>query len=140
MAAIVLEAFGQGVHDTAALAERVARATRGPRGRIHPATQVFQALRIWVNEEEHELTRLLEVGPGLLAQGGVMAVIAFHSGEDRMVKRRFRDVGGRRGADFWRPGSQPQRPGEAEISANPRARSARVRVLKRFEQTRDEDG
>lgn len=140
MAAIVLEAFRQGVHDTAGLAERVARATRGPRGKIHPATQVFQALRIWVNEEEHELNRLLEVGPDLLQANGAMCVIAFHSGEDRMVKRRFRELGGRRGSAFWCPGSQPLRPSVAEVAENPRARSARVRVLRRFEETREESG
>ena len=138
MASVVLQAFGQGIHDTAALAELVARETRGPRGRIHPATQVFQALRIWVNEEEHELTRLLEVGPELLAPGGVMVAIAFHSGEDRMVKRRYRYLGARRGAAYERPGGQPLRPAEAEVAANPRARSARARVLRRIPQARGE--
>ncbi len=125
----VLEAFGAGAHDTAALAEHIAKVTRGPRGRIHPATQVFQALRIWINDEEGELERFLEDGPGLLLAGGAMVLMSFHSGEDGMVKRRFRELGAGRSADFSRPRGQPMRPGEAEVAGNPRSRSARLRVL-----------
>lgn len=127
----VLYALADGVDDTAALAERIAR--RLPkRGRIHPATQVFQALRIWVNDELGELDALLDVAPTRLAPDATMAVISFHSGEDRQVKQRFRVLGPKRGGAFAQVRRSVAKPGAAEQSLNPRARSARLRGLTRL--------
>ncbi len=136
----LLEGVGAGIVDTAALAEHMASVTRGPRGRIHPATKVFQALRIWLNDEEGELDQLLADGPTLLRSGGAMALLSFHSGEDRMVKRRFRELGAGRRADYERPGKQPMRPTDDEVARNPRARSARLRVLNRRRQEDEVSG
>jgi 16S rRNA (cytosine1402-N4)-methyltransferase len=129
---------------TAELAEIVRRATRSGaprgarrglhpatprgarRGGIHPATRTFQALRIYVNRELEGLGEALERIAGCLAPEGRMAVIAFHSLEDRAVKNAFRDLS-RRGCRQLT--KKPVRPSEAETRANPRARSARLRAL-----------
>lgn len=110
-----------------ALVERVhGRAT----GRIHPATRVFQALRRAVNEEGEELAVGLETAEWWLADGGVLAVISFHSGEDGAVKRFLRE--GVRGGR-WEPCTKkPIRPGREEARANPRARSASLRGATRI--------
>jgi 16S rRNA (cytosine1402-N4)-methyltransferase len=101
------------------------------RGRAHPATRVFQALRMAVNDELGELDAALEHGPALLAPGGRMAVISYHSLEDRAVKRRFRDLAS--GGEYSLPWRKPVRPGEAEIARNSRARSAKLRAIERRE-------
>ncbi len=129
-ARLVLNAWREGADTTVALAARLARKLEG-RGRIHPATAVFQALRMWVNDEEGELEALLAMAPARLAIGGALAVIAFHSGEDRMVKQRFRHLGARRGSAFTMPRRKPTIAAPAEIEANPRSRSAKLRVLVR---------
>jgi 16S rRNA (cytosine1402-N4)-methyltransferase len=116
-----------GVADTAALASRLA-AVLPRRGRLHPATQAFQALRIWVNDEMGQLDRLLAWAPERLAEGGVLGIISFHSGEDRRVKRRMRDLDGQ-GFRLLTRRAQLCSPREEE--ANPRARSARLRLLRR---------
>ncbi|HZN93624.1 MAG TPA: 16S rRNA (cytosine(1402)-N(4))-methyltransferase RsmH [Myxococcales bacterium] len=114
-----------------------------PRG-IHVATRTFQALRIAVNGELESLGRALDALPGVLAPGGVAAVIAFHSLEDRMVKERFRALAGRcscppglpvcacgaRG-DFALLTRKAVQASEAEVADNPRARSARLRAVER---------
>jgi 16S rRNA (cytosine1402-N4)-methyltransferase len=130
---------------TAELAEIVAKAIgRGGADRIHPATRTFQALRIFVNRELDELAEALAASERVLASGGRLVVVSFHSLEDRIVKRFLAD----RSAD--RPtGSRHQpeavvppptfellvkgavEPGEAEIERNPRARSARLRAARR---------
>lgn len=115
---------------TSQLADLVARTI--PRGRagIHPATRTFQALRIAVNRELGELESLLAQGLELLAPGGRMAVISFHSLEDRRVKEAFRaEVQGGRCEDLL-PGGV--RAGDAESRSNPRARSARLRAVRRI--------
>jgi 16S rRNA (cytosine1402-N4)-methyltransferase len=96
--------------------------------RIHPATRVFQALRIAVNQELQVLQTLLDAVPSLLADGGRLAVISFHSLEDRLVKRAMRT---------WKQSGHAEvltsRPIEAsaeEVAANPRARSAKLRVCR----------
>ena len=105
--------------------------------RIHPATRTFQALRIQVNDELHEIASAL---PGLvdaLAPGGRLCAISFHSLEDRIVKRYFRDRA--RQPEYEGPLApryavltrKPVGPTEAECAANPRSRSARLRVLER---------
>jgi 16S rRNA (cytosine1402-N4)-methyltransferase len=103
----------------------------GPRrhGRVHPATRTFQALRIAVNHELESLAILLERGPMRLAPGGRMAVIAYHSLEDRAVKNRFRALA--EGGAFTLPSRKALRPGGAETLENPRARSARLRSVER---------
>jgi 16S rRNA (cytosine1402-N4)-methyltransferase len=131
---------------TAALAnlvEGVARHASGgrPGERIHPATRTFQALRIAVNGEIEQIERALVDAEGLLGPGGRIAVISFHSLEDRAVKTFFRD----RARDCVCPPRQPvctcdhratlreisrkvTRPTDDEVARNPRARSARLRV------------
>jgi 16S rRNA (cytosine1402-N4)-methyltransferase len=136
---------------TDALAAIVTRAI--PRREHHkdPATRTFQALRIAVNRELDELERFLADAPACLAPGGRLLVIAFHSLEDRMVKRRFRvlsdypggrDDRGRPGATAARAPDEPRfeiltrKPvtaGEAELAANPRSRSAKLRAARRAE-------
>lgn len=94
-------------------------------GRIHPATRTFQALRIAVNRELEELDSLLAAAPAVLQPGGRIAILSFHSLEDRRVKQAFR-------TDPLKPVTKkPLEADEAEISANPRARSAKLRVAER---------
>jgi len=119
------------IRTTAELAEIVRRAApRGPRRRLHPATRTFQALRIHVNRELDGLSEALERIAGCLAPSGRMAVIAFHSLEDRAVKTTFRGLAHR---GFALLTKKPVRPSEAETRQNPRARSARLRALAREE-------
>lgn len=96
--------------------------------RLHVATRTFQALRMAVNDEPGALRAALAQAPGLLAPGGRLGVIAFHSGEDRIVKRAFRALAA---AGFVELEPSPLAPCREEVRANPRARSARLRVLER---------
>lgn len=120
------------IRTTTALADVVARAVPRPAWprHIHPATRTFQAFRIAVNEELAGLGRALEDAVGLLRAGGRIAVLSFHSLEDRIVKQTWRalQATGRVGVLTRRPIT----PGDAEIAANPRARSARLRALERL--------
>jgi len=118
---------------TGELAELVAQAIprkAWPRT-IHPATRVFQALRIAVNGELDSLAAFLSAFPDHVAPGGRVAVISFHSLEDRMVKEAFRALCAGPGARFSAAGRKPVVPGAQEIAANPRARSAKMRALYR---------
>jgi 16S rRNA (cytosine1402-N4)-methyltransferase len=118
------------IRTTRQLADLVASAIpphRRPR-RIHPATRTFQAIRIAVNDELGSLEAALPQGAELLAPGGRFGVIAFHSLEDRLVKSTFR----RLSHSGWRALTRkPLRPSDDEVHSNPRARSARFRVLER---------
>jgi 16S rRNA (cytosine1402-N4)-methyltransferase len=96
--------------------------------RTHVATRTFQALRMAVNDETGALRQTLQEIPGLLAVGGRLGVISFHSGEDRIVKRTFRALAA---ANFAALEPSPLTPGDDEVRANPRARSAKLRVLER---------
>jgi 16S rRNA (cytosine1402-N4)-methyltransferase len=114
---------------TEELAELVRRAIprpRGPRTGIDPATRVFQALRIAVNDELGALERFLEALPGCVAPGGRVAILSFHSLEDRRVKQAFRDQ-----RHWQRLTAKPLRPTEEEIRNNPRSRSAKLRTALR---------
>jgi 16S rRNA (cytosine1402-N4)-methyltransferase len=97
--------------------------------RLHVATRTFQAVRMAVNDEPGALRRALEAGPRLLAPGGRLGVIAFHSGEDRIVKQTFRSL---EPAGYAALEPSPLEPGDDEVRANPRARSAKLRVLERL--------
>lgn len=131
---------------TRQLADTVVRAYGGKKSRIHPATRTFQALRIAVNEELQAVERVLPQAVQALTGGGRLAVISFHSLEDRLVKQYFR----RESRDCICPPEQPvctcghkasireitRRPiqaGEDEINENPRARSAKLRVAEKRE-------
>ena len=115
---------------------------RKPGDKIHPATRVFQALRIYVNDELGELARALLAAERVLKPGGRLAAVTFHSLEDRIVKRFIAEradapAGSRhmpqaqaRAPTFRRLGGG-RTPGEAELAANPRARSARLRAAVR---------
>lgn len=141
---------------TLELADLVASAIptprRGPRGKrgaaktIHPATRTFQALRIYVNDEIGQLRRGLEAAERLLAGGGRLAVVSFHSLEDREVKRFLRARAGlaprphRHSPALENTGPVPSfellfrgvvKPADDEAAANPRARSARLRAARR---------
>ena len=97
--------------------------------RLHVATRTFQALRMAVNDEPGALRQALADAPALLAVGGRLGCIAFHSGEDRIVKQAFRTLA-RQGFAELEP--SPLVPGDDEVRANPRARSAKLRVLERL--------
>jgi 16S rRNA (cytosine1402-N4)-methyltransferase len=121
---------------TRALAEIVARALGGRHGKIHPATRTFQALRIAVNRELESLEAALPQAVDVLAPGGRLAVIAFHSLEDRIVKQFFRAESGYASAvGPSRLRIVTKKPIEAELAearANPRARSAKLRIAEKL--------
>ncbi len=145
-AAIVQERSKAPITRCAQLAAIISRTfrVRGHQG-IHPATRTFQALRIAVNEELEGLEELLLEAFGFLKSGGRIVVIAFHSLEDRIVKRAFRKLAGQCVCDappelcicprqalasLLTP--RPMTPSPEELAANPRARSARLRSLERI--------
>ncbi len=119
---------------TEQLAELVRRCVPRPprsanrrRPSIDPATRVFQALRIAVNDELGELERLLKVLPACVRPGGRVALISFHSLEDRLVKNAFRE------RSIWEALTRkPMQAGEEEVRNNPRARSAKLRAARRL--------
>jgi 16S rRNA (cytosine1402-N4)-methyltransferase len=132
------------IERTGQLAELVATAAPTRERHKHPATRTFQAIRIRVNDELEMLRRCLADIPALLAPGGRLAVISFHSLEDRLVKRFMRQQAegerlprglpvreGRRGQTLRLVG-RAIRAGEAEVAVNPRARSAVLRVAERL--------
>ncbi|MEO1574142.1 MAG: 16S rRNA (cytosine(1402)-N(4))-methyltransferase RsmH, partial [Pseudomonadota bacterium] len=128
---------------TGELADIVAGAVPRTKDRIHPATRTFQAVRIFINDELGQLTRVLPQAVDALRVGGCLAVICFHSLEDRIVKRFFRD-GSRADPVFAGLPDIPQhaqpvlatvtrraRAGDAELADNPRARSATLRAVRK---------
>jgi 16S rRNA (cytosine1402-N4)-methyltransferase len=152
-ASIITQAREKGIATTGQLVEAIVAAvgTGYEHGRLHPATRTFQALRIYANGELRQLELLLEQLPALVRPGGRVAIISFHSLEDRIVKQYFKafnlnrvrggsSVGGRqKGAASAGelPNSTPASAGtkkpitasEDEMARNPRARSAKLRVL-----------
>ncbi len=143
-AAIVSARAQQPINGTRQLAEIVAAAHPAWDHKKHPATRVFQAIRIHVNKELEDLERILGSATGFLAAGARLVVISFHSLEDRMVKQFMRNAArgkpiprhvpvtadAQRGA--FRLVGKAQRPGAEEVAANPRARSAVLRVAERL--------
>ena len=114
---------------TATLADLVASAIGGG-GKIHPATRVFQALRRAVNDEGPELEAALDAGLDFLGDGGVLAVISFHSGEDRVVKQWMtKQV---KAGEFEAITKKPIQATYEETKGNPRARSAKLRAAVRI--------
>jgi 16S rRNA (cytosine1402-N4)-methyltransferase len=131
--------------ELAGIVEQAVPRRPGPRGRIHPATRVFQALRIGVNDELAALGDVLGAALALLRPGGRLVVLSYHSLEDRIVKRFV--AAERRGCTcppvfpvcvcgrvprLRAVGRQPVMPSETEVAANPRARSARLRAAERL--------
>lgn len=117
------------VKDTHGLAAIVAQAWPGPKRKVHPATRTFQALRMAVNDELDLLAKALPVWIDLLAPGGRIVVISFHSLEDRIVKQSFAAVAGDRYDAILRLlTKQPVTAGEKELVFNPRSRSAKLRA------------
>lgn len=144
--AIVAARAERPVETTRQLAALVEKAVRTREPGQHPATRSFQALRIFINQELEELSLVLPQAASLLAPGGRLAVIAFHSLEDRIVKRFLRDESRPpqlpsrlpiRASEMPQPRlkleSKPIRPSDAEVAANPRARSAILRVAQRMQ-------
>jgi 16S rRNA (cytosine1402-N4)-methyltransferase len=132
------------LHNTAHLAEVVVKAFKqSPKSRIHPATRTFQAIRIAVNGELDALQQVLPQAVDALASGGRLAVVSFHSLEDRIVKRFFREYSQDkresehpmapvvRQASLRTITRKPIIPTEAEVIANPRSRSAKLRVAEK---------
>ena len=144
--AIAVARTGGAVATTRQLAELVEKTVRTREPGQHPATRCFQAIRIYINRELEELARVLPQAVARLTAGGRLVVISFHSLEDRIVKRFMRDAARPpqlpsrlplRAAELPSPEltlvGRAQRPSPAEVAANPRARSAVLRVAERLE-------
>jgi 16S rRNA (cytosine1402-N4)-methyltransferase len=146
IARAILRARARGPITRTAELAAVVRQAAGGRGwrRIDPATRTFQAVRIWVNRELDGLEAFLETAVAALHRGGRLVVIAFHSLEDRIVKRAFRRLGSprerpreeRAGMNDVAPVAKvltrkPMVPSEAEAARNPRSRSARLRAVEK---------
>jgi 16S rRNA (cytosine1402-N4)-methyltransferase len=114
LAAMVLQVLGQ----------------RSARGRVHPATRVFQALRIAVNRELEELEKFLDGAPAWLEPGGRLVIISYHSLEDRPVKQRF--LAWEKAGVMRRLTKKPLTPTAEEVRQNPRARSAKMRLAEKI--------
>ena len=141
--AIVERREQQAITETGDLAEIISNAIPVKEKHKHPATRSFQAIRIYVNQELRAVEQGLKGAASVLAKGGRLSVISFHSLEDRIVKRFMRDISSRpklpaglpvMEADIevpFRLVAKPVVAGEQELKQNPRARSARLRVLER---------
>ena len=99
---------------------------------IHPATQTFMALRIWVNQELKSLEIFLQIAPELLKKGGRLAIISFHSLEDRLVKNSFRDWTEGAYTDYFLPFKKPISASSEVLATHQQARSAKLRLLQRY--------
>lgn len=124
--------------------KEAAKFRRGPKETIHPATRIFQALRIAVNDELTSVEGAIPTAVKLLSPGGRLAIISFHSLEDRIVKQAFKEMAdsftpppgmasmGTKQAQVRLITRKPILPTEAEIAANPRSRSAKLRVIEKL--------
>jgi len=127
--AIVRRRRQEPIRTTTQLAE-VVRSAVPPRARAGALARTFQALRLALNRELESLDRFLKVVPRLLAPGGRLVVISFHSLEDGRVKRALRE--GQRAGILRRLSAKPVRPTEEEVARNPRSRSARLRAAEKL--------
>lgn len=118
---------GTGISTTVQLAQIIEKAAGGRRDKIHPATKVFQALRIAVNDELNALREVLPQALKLIEKNGHVLVISFHSLEDRIVKNTFNEWEDRTLGRVVT--KKPMVPSEEEIDENPRSRSAKLRVF-----------
>ena len=137
---------------TQGLADIVGRVVRSKPNEIHPATRTFQALRIFVNEELDELHLALSAAERVLKPGGRLVVVSFHSLEDRIVKNFLAERGkasagsrhlpevAQAASSFRILTKRPVTPGDAEIAANPRARSAKLRAAERNDAPAHDEG
>jgi 16S rRNA (cytosine1402-N4)-methyltransferase len=137
IARAIVEARGRGaIETTGQLADIVRRAIpRKGYSRIDPATRTFQAIRIWVNRELEGLDTFLADAAQRLAPGGRMAVISFHSLEDRVVKHTLRGLQAAGEIGLTVRTKRPVVPSETEVERNPRARSAKLRAAERIRQS-----
>ena len=151
VARAIVRARGEApIRTTGELADIVARVVRTRAGDIHPATRTFQALRLFVNDELGELARGLLAAERILRPGARLAVVSFHSLEDRMVKTFLAARAGTRAgsrhlpevaakpASFTILTKRPIGPDEAETASNPRARSAKLRAAERTHEPADD--
>jgi 16S rRNA (cytosine1402-N4)-methyltransferase len=133
LARLVVEVRRRHPFQTTSQLVKVSEQAQGPggrRGRLHPATRVFQALRIAVNLELEALAVFLEHAPVWLLPGGRLVVISYHSLEDRLVKHRL--VAWERAGAMARLTKKPLTPSTPEVKANPRARSAKLRIAEKM--------
>lgn len=114
------------IHTTTELAYITEKAI-SRKGRTHPATKVFQALRIYTNKELENVETIMRRIPDIIAKNGRVAIISFHSLEDRIVKNAFRDIVKSKKAEFIN--KKPIIPTRAELLNNPRSRSAKLRAI-----------
>ena len=135
IARAIVEARDRGAIDTTGKLAAIVRRAIPRRGyqRIDPATRTFQAIRIWVNRELEGLDGFLAAAAARLAPGGRMAVITFHSLEDRIVKHTLRELQAAGTHGITVRTKRPVVPSEAEVERNPRARSAKLRAAGRAE-------
>jgi len=135
LAGRILDSLSQEKLKTTLDLARICGQVAGGRGKVHPATRVFLALRAKVNDEIGSLEALLNQIPECLTTGGRAAIISFHSIEDRLVKHSFSrlEKEGYEEKKFVRVTRKPVVPSPEELRANPRSRSAKLRVLERTE-------
>lgn len=135
IARAIKERFGGKTFSTTGELRKLAEEVLGPfyrRQRIHPATRLFQALRIAVNRELEELDELLRIIPDVLTPGGRAVIISFHSLEDRIVKRTFQFLK----KEGWNLiTKKPVVPSREEKRSNPRSRSAKLRVIEKWQES-----
>ena len=128
--AIINERAKQPITTTRQLADLVSKFYGGRKGKLHPATKVFQALRIAVNSELDSIQVALPLAFTLLTKGGRIVTIAFHEGEDRLVKHYFKKlISENVAAEVTKRALQPT---EEEIANNPRSRSAKLRAIEKL--------
>ncbi len=125
-----IKAQSQPITTTGQLASLISSIKRRVRPGIHPATKVFQALRIAVNSELDEIGQALPAAFSILEKNGIIVTIAFHDGEDRIVKHQFKSWENNKLAESIT--KKPLQPTETEITENKRSRSAKLRALRKI--------
>lgn len=126
---IIQERKKKKINTTGELSELITKAVGGRRGKIHPVTKTFQALRIAVNDELNSIKTVLPIAVEMLKEGGRICVVSFHSLEDRIVKNTFRNMAG---SSIRIITKKPIVPKREEVISNPRSRSAKLRVAEKI--------